>query len=130
VAANPYVTILGPAEGAERRLNFAQSFNAGGAVLSPILGRIFILTSAEFAPAQIAAMSSARLETYRGGEAGAVKGPYLMTAGVFIVIAVLIQFAHLPGVQEAALEEDAAEARRKAGSVLAHGHFGVIAQFF
>ena len=59
VAVNPYVTILGPAEGAERRLNFAQSFNAGGAVLSPILGRTFILTSAEFAPAQIAAMSSA-----------------------------------------------------------------------
>src|SRR5690348_1722556 len=33
VAANPYVTILGPAESAERRLNFAQSFNSVGAVL-------------------------------------------------------------------------------------------------
>src|SRR5437762_6514175 len=28
VAANPYVTILGPLTSAERRLNFAQSFNA------------------------------------------------------------------------------------------------------
>src|SRR3982074_3520690 len=34
VAANPYVTMLGPAASAERRLNFAQSFNAVGAVLS------------------------------------------------------------------------------------------------
>src|SRR2546427_6061996 len=35
VAANPYVTILGPAASAERRLNFGQSFNAVGAVVSP-----------------------------------------------------------------------------------------------
>src|SRR5437879_11645371 len=61
VAANPYVTILGPTASAERRLNFAQSFNAVGAVLSPILGRSYILTGVEYAPAQIAAMSQAHL---------------------------------------------------------------------
>src|SRR5512133_1433741 len=44
VAANPYVTILGPPETAERRLNFAQSFNAVGAFISPMIGRAFILT--------------------------------------------------------------------------------------
>jgi len=33
VAANPYVTVLGPAESAERRLNLAQSFNSVGAVV-------------------------------------------------------------------------------------------------
>src|SRR5579863_1049426 len=106
VAANPYVTILGPAASAERRLNFAQSFNAVGAVLSPIIGRTFILTSAEYAPAQIAAMSSTQLASYRGAEASTVKGPYLMIAGIFIVIAVLIQFAHLPEVHEALAEAD------------------------
>src|SRR5271169_2490199 len=58
VAANPYVTILGPTASAERRLNFAQSFNAVGAVLSPILGRAFILTGVEYSQAQIAAMSA------------------------------------------------------------------------
>src|SRR5437899_2415721 len=31
VGANPYVTVLGPSESSERRLNFAQSFNAVGA---------------------------------------------------------------------------------------------------
>src|SRR5580693_3417391 len=59
VAANPYVTILGPAASAERRLNFAQSFNAVGAVLSPLVGRAFILTGVENTSAQIAAMSAA-----------------------------------------------------------------------
>src|SRR5271169_1118760 len=43
VAANPYATALGPSASAERRLNFAQSFNATGAVASPLVGRAFIL---------------------------------------------------------------------------------------
>src|SRR5258708_2532888 len=54
VAANPYVTILGPAASAERRLNFAQSFNAVGAVLSPIIARPFHLTGLGNAPPQLA----------------------------------------------------------------------------
>src|SRR6201995_3409556 len=47
VAANPYVTILGPAESSERRLNFAQSFNAVGALVTPIIGKAFILLGLE-----------------------------------------------------------------------------------
>ena len=45
VAANPYVTILGPAESSERRLNLAQSFNSVGAVATPYIGAAFILTN-------------------------------------------------------------------------------------
>src|ERR1700731_577611 len=132
VAANPYVTILGPAASAERRLNFAQSFNAVGAVLSPILGRTFILTGIEYAPAQIAAMSAAQLGAYRAAEASTVKGPYLMIAAIFVVVAVLIQLAHLPDVQETVAEGGAAGMEKSAESVLSHAHLvkGVIAQFF
>ena len=75
VAANPYVTILGPPASAERRSNFAQSFNAVGAMLSPIVGRTFILTGVEYAPSQIAALSAAQLDAYRAAEASTVKGP-------------------------------------------------------
>jgi FHS family L-fucose permease-like MFS transporter len=132
VAANPYVTILGPAASAERRLNFAQSFNAVGAVISPILGRTFILTGVEYAPAQIAAMSAAQLGAYRAAEASTVKGPYLMIAGIFVVVAVLIQLAHLPDVQETAVEGGAAGTENSTESVLSHAHLvkGVVAQFF
>src|ERR1700731_4189658 len=87
VAANPYVTILGPAASAERRLNFAQSFNAVGTVLSGILGRTSILTGVEYAPGQLAVMGAAQLEAYRTAEISTVKGPYLMIAGIFIVVA-------------------------------------------
>jgi len=132
VAANPYVTILGPLTSAERRLNFAQSFNAVGAVLSPILGRTFILTGVEYQPAQIAAMSAAQLGAYRAAEASTVKGPYLIIAGIFVVVAVLIQLAHLPDVMETAVGGGAAGMEKSAERVLSHAHLvkGVIAQFF
>src|SRR5437879_3711521 len=132
VAANPYVTILGPSASAERRLNFAQSFNAVGAVLSPIVGRTFILTGIEHSPAQVAAMSAAQMEAYRTAEASTVKGPYLMIAAIFVVVAVLIQLAHLPDLQETAVEVGAAGTEKSAESVLSHAHLvkGVVAQFF
>jgi FHS family L-fucose permease-like MFS transporter len=132
VAANPYVTTLGPAASAERRLNFAQSFNATGAVLSGVLGRTFILTGVEYAPAQIAAMSSAQLEAYRTAEISTVKGPYLLIAGIFILVAVFIQLTHLPEVHDASSEAEHPISSREMGSVLSHPHLvkGVLAQFF
>ena len=132
VAANPYATALGPAGSAERRLNFAQSFNATGAVLSSLLGRTFILTGVEYAPAQLAAMSSAQLAAFRASEASTVKGPYLAMAGIFVLLAVVFQFTHLPDVSEAGEKSNAAVSLADAGSVLVHKHLvrGVIAQFF
>src|SRR6266404_4570051 len=131
VAANPYVTILGPPESSERRLNFAQSFNSVGSVVAPILGRTFILTGVEYTPGQLAAMTSAQLAAYRAAEASTVKFPYVLIAGIFIVVAALIYFAHLPDVIDKSGDTPSAP-EKPAGSVLAHGHLvkGVIAQFF
>lgn len=128
VASNPYATILGPAASADRRLNFAQSFNAVGAVLSPLVGRTFILTGVEYTPIQIAALSGSQLDAYRASEATTVKGPYLFIAAVFVVIGLLIFFTKLPEVTEAT--EAAAE--KGGGSLWANRHLwrGVLAQFF
>jgi FHS family L-fucose permease-like MFS transporter len=132
VAANPYATILGPAASADRRLNFAQSFNAVGAVLSGLLGRTSILTGVEYAPAQLAAMSAAQAEAYRNAEISTVKGPYLLIAGIFILVAVFIQMTHLPEVQDALPEAERPASSIETGSVLSHPHLvkGVLAQFF
>src|SRR6202166_495661 len=65
VAANPYVTILGPPESSERRLNLAQSFNSVGAVVTPIFGAAFILSGVEYSRAQLSAMSASQLQAYQ-----------------------------------------------------------------
>ena len=40
--ANPYTTVLGPPETAASRINFAQTFNAIGWILGPLVGSILI----------------------------------------------------------------------------------------
>jgi FHS family L-fucose permease-like MFS transporter len=132
VAANPYVTILGPPESSERRLNFAQSFNSVGAVITPIFGAAFILSGVEYSRKQLSAMTPAQLQAYEVAEANTVKGPYLVIAGLFLAVAALIFFAQLPEVRE---EDDAEPTPNAAGGLrglLPYKHLlkGVLAQFF
>src|ERR1700704_2396018 len=65
VAANPYVTILGPPESAERRINSSQSFNSAGAVIIVLLGSTFILSGIEHSQTELAAMSPQQLAAYQ-----------------------------------------------------------------
>ncbi|PYX43883.1 MAG: L-fucose:H+ symporter permease [Acidobacteria bacterium] len=132
VAANPYVTILGPPESSERRLNLAQSFNSVGAVVTPIVGAAFILTGVEYSRAQLAAMTPEQLHAYEIAEASTVKTPYLVIAGLFLAVAALIFFSKLPEVRE---EEDDAGAPSEAVGLRGlwpykHLLKGVAAQFF
>ena len=132
VGANPYVTVLGPPETAERRLNFAQSFNAVGSSLVPTLGAAFILSGVEYTPAQKAAMSPEQLQAYITSEANMVRVPYLVITAIFLTVALLIFLAHLPEV--AAHGEGVKDIPRGGGAreLFANPHFikGVIAQFF
>jgi FHS family L-fucose permease-like MFS transporter len=132
VAANPYVTTLGPTESAERRLNLTQSFNAVGAVVTPIIGAAFILTAVEYTPAQLQALSPAQIQAYRAAQVSTVRLPYLVIAAVFIAVAGMIYFTHLPELHEHANPREARDVPRGVGGVLAHGHLvrGVLAQFF
>ncbi|PYX39647.1 MAG: hypothetical protein DMG81_08930, partial [Acidobacteria bacterium] len=133
VAANPYVTILGPPESSERRLNLAQSFNSVGAVVTPIVGAAFILTGVEYSRAQLAAMTPPQRQAYEIAEAATVKLPYLVIAGLFLAVAALIFFAHLPEVREEdGPEEEDPDAAKGLLALWPYKHLfkGVLAQFF
>jgi FHS family L-fucose permease-like MFS transporter len=132
VGANPYVTILGPPESSERRLNFAQSFNAVGAALVPTLGAAFILSGIEHTAAQRAAMTPQELQAYITSEANLVKVPYLVITAIFLLVAALIYFAHLPEIGAREPGEADRDEKRRLGQLLAHPHLikGVLAQFF
>src|SRR5580700_36576 len=132
VAANPYVTILGPPESSERRLNLAQSFNSVGAVVTPIFGAAFILSGVEYSRAQLSAMTSAQLQAYEVAEANTVKGPYLVIAALFLAVAALIFFARLPEVREEDGDEEISVAAPGLRGLWPYKHLlkGVLAQFF
>jgi FHS family L-fucose permease-like MFS transporter len=132
VGANPYVTILGPPESSERRLNFAQSFNSVGAVLVLTMGSAFILSGVEHTTAQRAAMSPQQVQAYIASEANMVKVPYLVITSIFLLVAALIYSAHLPEVATRQTVEAGEGTSKGLSDVLAHAHLvkGVIAQFF
>jgi FHS family L-fucose permease-like MFS transporter len=82
VAANPYVTALGPPETAASRLNLAQGFNALGTTVAPYLGGLWFF--------------SAGLGPDRAAAARALHVPYLVIASILAALAAALWFAKLP----------------------------------
>jgi len=102
VAANPYATMLGAPESGERRLNFAQSFNAVGAVVALLVVGPLILTAKVPSAAELRRLSPAALQAYRASQTATVRIPYLVIGGIFLLVAALLYFAHLPEIREQA----------------------------
>ena len=128
VAANPYVTVLGPASTASSRLTLTQAFNSLGTTIAPAVGGMLILSGAAVGADRLAAMNATELAVYRAHEAASVQGPYLVLAGALAVLAVLFALARLPKIEHG--EETTAAAGGKA-SALAYRHLvlGAIAIF-
>jgi FHS family L-fucose permease-like MFS transporter len=108
IAANPYVTILGPERTASSRLNLAQAFNSVGTTIGPLIGGYLIF--------QYFAKTGAH-----GAES--VKVPYLAFCIIFLILAAIFFFVRLPHVGEGKIEPGA--------GALKHPHvvLGVIAIF-
>lgn len=98
VAANPYVTVLGPARTASSRLNLTQAFNSLGTTVGPFFGGMLILAGTVLGADEIAKLSPEALSEFRAHEAAAVQGPYLALAGALIALAVFFAFAKLPKI--------------------------------
>jgi len=92
IAANPYVTILGPERTASSRLNLAQAFNSVGTTTGPLIGGYLIFQYFAHTGAQ---------------GADSVKVPYLMFCIVFLILAAVFFMIHLPHVGEGRIEPGA-----------------------
>lgn len=99
-SANPFVTVLGPAEGAERRLNFAQAFNPLGSIAGVMIGRFFIFSGADFTRAQVRSMAPAARAAYYASESTAVQMPYVVIGVIVIALALLILVTRFPVAHE------------------------------
>jgi MFS transporter, FHS family, L-fucose permease len=97
-AANPYVTILGTAETASKRINFAQSFNGLAAFLAAYLGSKYILSGQQLSNTEMASYTPDQLQGYLQHEADSVKMPYLIIALLVLLVAFVISRTQLPEV--------------------------------
>ncbi len=112
-AANPYATVLGEPQGAERRLNLAQSFNGLGQFIGPLIGGTLFFSATQ----------------QQSGDQEAVRITYVAIALIVLGIAFLFRRAVLPDIRESETPEAAGAPAR---GLWAHRHFagGVCAQFF
>jgi MFS transporter, FHS family, L-fucose permease len=78
VAANPFVSVIGPKETASSRLTMVQAFNSFGTFLAPFFGAYFILSK------------------LASGDAGDVVYPYLLIAIVLLIIAAVVYRISFP----------------------------------
>ncbi|WP_291104559.1 MULTISPECIES: L-fucose:H+ symporter permease [unclassified Flavobacterium] len=99
-AANPYVTILGPAETATKRLNFSQSFNGLAAFIAPTFIGPMILSGKNLSQSEMDRMASAELHSYIATEAASVKMPYLTLGLIILAVAVVFYLTKMPDVKE------------------------------
>ena len=97
-AANPLIIAMGDPATAERRLNFAQSFNPFGCIAGILIGREYILSGNEPTVGELAAMAPAALEQFYQTEAHAVQGPYAFLGAIVFCWALLVFLVKFPNV--------------------------------
>jgi FHS family L-fucose permease-like MFS transporter len=115
VAANPYVSVLGPPQTASSRLNLTQAFNSLGTTIGPWVGGLLILGGA-------ATAQETRLQ-----QAASVKMPYIVIGASLILFSIIIGMFKLPAIPEVEKHVDG----RHEGSLFKYRHLilGCVAIF-
>jgi len=132
-SANPLMTVLGDPAKSEQRLNFAQAFNPAGSIAGIFIGREFILSGHEPTAAELAAMSPSALEQFRVAEAHSVQTPYLVLAGVVLILAAIVALVRFPAqANRPPADADEGSVLGDFPRLLARPRFvsGVVTQFF
>lgn len=108
-SANPYVTVLGNAEGAARRINLSQSFNGLGWIVGPLIGGHFAFAV--------------------GADKGSIAIPYAIIGVVVLCVALVFAQVKLPEVQADGVAQT--ESVHATDSLWQHRNFvyGLIALF-
>jgi len=153
--ANPYTTLLGSPEGAARRINLAQTFNALGWIGGPLVGSLLVFHNKSgqsaaalladaieqlFSFSAVAAQESGRAVAANASVQSELMGnavlipPYVGLAALVIVVLVMFLCVKLPEIQTESLAPSKEEGqnehlREMAGGFPLHFRLAVVAQF-
>ncbi len=113
VAANPYITVLGPAKTASSRLTLIQGVGSIGTTTAPVFGAYLILS---------------RLQT-SDAPSEAVRYPYLGIAALLVVIAIIVSQLSLPVIKSTS--GDSVLSQKREGSIFSFRNlnFGILGIF-
>ncbi|KHJ38140.1 L-fucose-proton symporter [Pedobacter glucosidilyticus] len=130
-ASNPYITILGPAESAAKRISIMGICNKlAGAAAPAILGSIILKDTKSFEE-NLANLSEVAKAAQLDELAARVITPYMAIIAVLVILAFLIYRSSLPEIDTNAEDESVAASNSGKTSVLQFPHLvlGVITLF-
>ncbi|RAK50823.1 sugar MFS transporter [Phenylobacterium deserti] len=114
-AADTYVNVLGPPEHASRRLNLAQSFNALGVFMGPLIGGAVFFAEGEGSAAASADQSGVQMT-------------YLVIALAVLAFAAVVARSRLPEIRDAAHGDSKSGGAGASPFAQRHFVFGVVTQ--
>ncbi|HEY4286284.1 MAG TPA: glucose/galactose MFS transporter [Puia sp.] len=98
-AVNPYITFLGPANFAARRISIMGICNKVAGILAPLIMGSIILKNSGGLIRQLEQISAAERKIRLDELSKAVIVPYLILAGILLLLAILIRYVHLPEIR-------------------------------
>ncbi|MCC4591093.1 sugar MFS transporter [Xanthomonas campestris pv. cannae] len=120
-AVNPYISILGPIDGAARRIALMGICNkVAGALATYGLAKVVLHGMEDFST-QIEQVLPAQKELLLQEFAGRIHGPYMAIAGVLAVLSVAILFSPLPEISAEKANASATDERSR-DSIFAFPH--------
>ncbi|MBB5875286.1 MULTISPECIES: sugar MFS transporter [Xanthomonas] len=120
-AVNPYISILGPIDGAARRIALMGICNkVAGALATYGLAKVVLHGMEDFST-QIEQVLPAQKEILLQEFAGRIHGPYMAIAGVLAVLSVALLFSPLPEISPEKANASASDERNR-DSIFAFPH--------
>jgi len=130
-ASNPYITILGPAESAAKRISIMGICNKVAGAIAPIVLGAITLKDADGFHDRLLLMNPAEKIAELNALASRVILPYVIIIIVLVILAVLIYFSTLPEIDTDKEDESVSLATAGKTSILQFPHLllGVLAVF-
>ena len=131
-AVNPYISILGPIESAAQRIAVMGICNKVAGMLAPLLIGSLVLHGIGDLATQVSAADAATKAVLLNEFAAKIHTPYLVMAGVLVLVAIAILFSSLPEIKPADVNAERADgAHSTKGSVFQFPHLwlGVLCLF-
>src|SRR6478609_1723545 len=130
-ASNPYVSIIGPMESAATRISIMGICNKVAGILAGLIFGYIALNDADVLVESLKTMDAAAKEATLNELASRVIVPYMIIAGVLVVLAIAILFSGLPDIKEEGEDETSKSTAPQKTSVFQYPHLvlGVAALF-
>ncbi|HXS05043.1 MAG TPA: sugar MFS transporter [Rhodanobacter sp.] len=130
-ASNPYISILGPIDSAAQRIAFMGICNKLAGALAPLVFGALVLSGIDDIDQQVkAAPDPATRDALLNAFAAKVHVPYLVMAGLLVVLAIWVVRSSLPEVKPAGANSESGIGHRD-GSIFSFPHLwlGVLCLF-